>query len=53
MTNAPGTGSLIEIIYLIATVLFILAVKWLSSPKSARHGVLAGEIAAALAEKCG
>ena len=35
--------------YLIAVVLFVLALKWLSSPKTARHGVLAGEIGAALA----
>jgi H+-translocating NAD(P) transhydrogenase subunit beta len=35
--------------YIIAVVLFILALKWLSSPKTARHGVLAGEIGAALA----
>jgi H+-translocating NAD(P) transhydrogenase subunit beta len=35
--------------YLVAVVLFILALKWLSSPTTARHGVLAGEIGAALA----
>ena len=35
--------------YIVSVVLFILAIKWLSSPVSARHGVLAGEIAAALA----
>src|SRR5229473_2044646 len=32
-----------------ATVLFILSLKWLSSPTTARHGVWAGEIGMALA----
>lgn len=40
---------LIEITYLIATALFILSLKWLSSPSTARRGVLAGEIGMALA----
>ncbi len=40
---------LIDGSYIIAVVLFILAIKWLSSPASARRGVLVGEIAAALA----
>jgi H+-translocating NAD(P) transhydrogenase subunit beta len=44
-----GTGQLLDTAYLIATVLFILAIKWLSSPVTSRRGVLAGEIAAALA----
>ena len=43
------TDTLIEITYFVATVLFILSLKWLSSPKTARHGVLAGEIGMALA----
>ena len=40
---------LIDFTYLIAAVLFILSLKWLSSPVTARHGVWAGEIGAALA----
>ena len=40
---------LLDSAYIIATVLFILSIKWLSSPTSSRRGVLAGEIAAALA----
>jgi len=40
---------LIDATYIVAVVLFILAIKWLSSPVTAKHGVLAGEIAAALA----
>ncbi len=47
--SSIATGQLLDLIYLVATVLFILAIKWLSSPVTARHGVLAGEIAAALA----
>src|SRR5258705_8883361 len=40
---------LLETIYLIASVLFILSLKWLSSPASARRGVRAGEIGMLLA----
>ena len=35
--------------YLVAAALFILSLKWLSHPRTARHGVLAGEIGMALA----
>ena len=35
--------------YLVAGVLFILALKWLSAPTTARRGVLAGEIGMLLA----
>ena len=44
-----ATQQLLDSAYIIATVLFILSMKWLSSPTSARRGVLVGEIAAALA----
>jgi len=47
--SPAATQQLLDSAYIIATVLFILAIKWLSSPTSARRGVLAGEIAAALA----
>jgi len=47
--SSLATVQVLDLIYLVATVLFILAIKWLSSPVTARHGVLAGEIAAALA----
>jgi NAD(P) transhydrogenase subunit beta len=40
---------IIEIIYLITTVLFILSLKWMSAPSSARRGVLAGELGMLLA----
>ncbi len=48
-TEFAGSQYLIEIIYLIASALFILSLKWMSSPKSARHGILAGEIGMVLA----
>ena len=44
-----ATQQLLDSAYIIATVLFILAVKWLSSPTTSKRGVLAGEIAAVLA----
>jgi H+-translocating NAD(P) transhydrogenase subunit beta len=39
----------IEVTYFIATALFILSLKWLSSPTTARRGVWAGELGMALA----
>jgi NAD(P) transhydrogenase subunit beta len=39
----------IELTYLVATALFILALKWLSSPSTARRGVWAGELGMLLA----
>src|SRR6201984_2248253 len=49
MTSLPGLETIIEITYLVATALFILALKWLSSPTTARRGVFAGEIGMLLA----
>ena len=49
MNNLPGAEHIIEITYLIATALFILSLKWLSSPKTARRGVFAGELGMLLA----
>jgi len=48
-TDFAGNQQIIEIVYLIASILFILSLKWLSAPKTARHGVLAGEIGMVLA----
>jgi NAD(P) transhydrogenase subunit beta len=45
----PYSENIIEVAYLIATALFVLSLKWLSSPATARRGVLAGEIGMALA----
>jgi NAD(P) transhydrogenase subunit beta len=40
---------LLDFAFIAAVALFILALRWLSSPVTARRGVLAGEIGAALA----
>jgi NAD(P) transhydrogenase subunit beta len=47
--TASDVQQIIDLIYLVAAVLFVLSLKWLSSPVTAPHGVLAGEIGAALA----
>jgi len=39
----------IQVAYLIATALFILSLKWLSAPSTARRGVIAGEVGMAVA----
>jgi len=40
---------IIEVIYLVASALFILSLRWMSSPTTARRGVLAGEVGMLLA----
>ena len=42
MTEAANSQSIIEIAYLAATALFILSLKWMSSPATDRRGVRAG-----------
>src|SRR5258707_8888576 len=49
MSEFAGSQYVIEVIYLVASALFILSLKWMSSPSTARHGVLAGEIGMVLA----
>jgi H+-translocating NAD(P) transhydrogenase subunit beta len=49
MNTFAGADTLIEVSYLIATALFILSLKWLSSPTTARRGVMAGEAGMVLA----
>ena len=49
MTDFAGSQYVIEVVYLIASALFILSLKWMSSPTTARHGILAGEIGMVLA----
>ncbi len=44
-----GGQVVIEVLYLIASVLFILSLKWMSSPTTARHGIWAGEAGMLLA----
>jgi len=47
--STASTDLIIEIAYMIATALFILSLKWLSSPRTARRGVFAGEAGMLLA----
>ena len=49
MTEQILTEHIIEVVYLIASALFILSLRWMSSPTTARRGVLAGEIGMLLA----
>jgi len=44
-----ATQQFLDGAYIVATVFFILSIKWLSSPATSRHGILVGEIGAALA----
>src|SRR4030088_658876 len=49
MTEFAASQHVIEVIYLVASALFILSLKWMSSPTTARHGIWAGEIGMVLA----
>jgi proton-translocating NAD(P)+ transhydrogenase subunit beta len=49
MTAAFTAEHAIQVAYLVATALFILSLKWLSAPPTARRGVLAAELGMALA----
>jgi H+-translocating NAD(P) transhydrogenase subunit beta len=49
MNIVPATSYIIESTYLIATALFILSLRWMSSPVTARRGVRAGEAGMILA----
>jgi NAD(P) transhydrogenase subunit beta len=49
MTDFAGNQAIIEIIYLVASALFILSLKWMSTPATAQRGVRSGEIGMALA----
>ena len=42
-------GSLVNYIYILSGALFILSLKWMNSPATARRGVLAGEVGMLLA----
>ena len=44
MMTFAGSQQIIEVIYLLASALFIFSLKWMSSPATARRGVWAGEI---------
>jgi NAD(P) transhydrogenase subunit beta len=49
VTPHPVAEALVTPLSLAAVTLFVLALKWLSAPSSARHGVLAGEVGMGLA----
>src|SRR5437762_1238482 len=49
MTDFAGNQYIIEIVYLVASALFILSLRWMSSPSTARRGVRAGELGMVLA----
>ena len=49
ISRHPVMPAYVILIYLAAAMLFALSLKWLSSPKTARWGVLAGEIGMAAA----
>jgi len=49
MISAAAADVIIEITYLAATALFILSLKWMNSPVTARRGVRAGELGMLLA----
>jgi NAD(P) transhydrogenase subunit beta len=48
-THGADANIIVWAAYLVAAALFILSLKWLSHPRTARRGVLAGEIGMALA----
>ena len=49
MIDFLGSQNFIAIIYLVASALFILALKWMNSPATARRGIFAGETGMVLA----
>ncbi len=49
MTDALLNGTILPILYMFAAAGFILAIKWLNSPATARRGVVVGEIGMLLA----
>jgi NAD(P) transhydrogenase subunit beta len=49
MNDFAGNQTVIEVVYLVASALFILSLRWMSSPSTARRGVHAGELGMVLA----
>ena len=43
------TNAIVQLAYLVATVLFIFSLHWMNDPKSARRGVMAGVSAMTIA----
>ena len=48
MTPPSVSDPVIQIAYLTASALFILSLKWLSAPATARRGILAAELGLSL-----
>ena len=44
-----NSGGIYQILYIVSAASFILALKWMSSPATARRGVISGEIGMLLA----
>jgi len=49
MTDSILGGGVLPILYMLAAIGFILAIKWMNSPATARRGVIVGEIGMLLA----
>ena len=49
MTEQTVVGHLVQYAYIVAAALFILSLKWMNSPATARRGVFAGEVGMLLA----
>src|SRR4051812_48838239 len=49
MIDFLGSQNFIAIIYFVASALFILALKWMNSPATARRGIFGGETGRVLA----
>ena len=48
-TVQPGVNSLVDVSYLVASVLFVFSLQWMNHPTTARKSVLAGEVGMGLA----
>src|ERR1700721_2127359 len=49
LSSAPLNDIILPILYMLAAAGFIMAIKWLNSPATARRGVVVGEIGMLLA----
>src|SRR5882724_2946835 len=49
MTDALLNNTILPVLYMLAAAGFIMAIKWLNSPATARRGVVVGEIGMLLA----
>ncbi len=49
MNDTLLNGTILPLVYMLAAAGFIMAIKWLNSPATARRGVVVGEIGMLLA----